>query len=61
MPTNVLYFHDIGSWSPNLLQLTIYLDTTPVVRILGVRIFQHTLTEIQGVLDGVMHGPRQAR
>jgi hypothetical protein len=35
MLTNVLYFHDAGPWSPTLPQLTVYLDTPVVLRMLG--------------------------
>ena len=84
MLANVLYFSGVGSWTPSFPHLVVYLDTTPVIRMLGLapdalskaaqemlalikefgitpRIFEHTATEIQGVLDGVKHGLRRVR
>jgi hypothetical protein len=81
---NVLYFQDLGSWKPTMPHLIVYLDTTIVIRLLGLapdpaveaaeelrqllksfgvgmRVFQHTVVEIQGVLEGVAAGLRQAR
>lgn len=81
---NVLYFQDLGSWRPKMPHLVAYLDTTIVIRLLGLapdpvvaaadelrqllksfgvgmRVFQHTVVEIQGVLEGVANGLRHAR
>ena len=81
---NVLYFQDLGSWSPKMRDLIVYLDTTIVIRLLGLapdaqgeaadelrqllrnfgigmRVFDHTVVEIQGVLEGVAAGLREAR
>ena len=83
MLTNVLYFHDVGSWSPTMPQLTVYLDTPVVIRMIGwapeplvaaaaemllllkefkvsTRVFQHTVVEIQGIIEGARMALRHA-
>jgi hypothetical protein len=36
MLTNVIYFRDLGSWTPSVGRLTIFLDTALVMRLLGL-------------------------
>ncbi len=36
MLTNVIYFRDLGSWTPKMERLTVYLDTTIAVRAIGL-------------------------
>lgn len=82
--TSVLYFKDLGTWSPHFQNLVAYLDTPIALRLLGlapdelrggaeellemlneakipVRVFDHTITEMMGVLDGVRSNLERAR
>ncbi|MGH2974685.1 MAG: hypothetical protein ACRDLL_07450 [Solirubrobacterales bacterium] len=84
MLTNVIYFQDLGSWSPTLDKLVVFLDTPFVLRVLGIqpdevttaalelmhmlaefkvpiRIFDHTVEEVLGVLEAVKHSLTRAR
>lgn len=83
MLANVIYFRDLGNWTPTLDRLVVYLDTTVAIRALGlasrelvdaaqemvemlvasrrpVRLFDHTLDEVIGVLDAVERGLQMA-
>jgi hypothetical protein len=84
MLTNVLYFKDLGTWTPQIEKLTVFLDTPIALRLLGlapdelsagahqlmellktfdvpVRVFDHTVTEMIGVLEGVKNNLERAR
>jgi hypothetical protein len=84
MLTNVLYFNDLGSWTPKIDNLVVFLDTPIALRLLGlapeelttgarqlmelleafevpVRVFDHTLIEMVGVLEGVKANLERAR
>jgi hypothetical protein len=84
MLTSVLYFKDLGSWTPTLENLIVFLDTPIALRLLGlapeelrlgaeelmemlverkvpVRVFEHTVSEMLGVLEGVRSNLERAR
>lgn len=84
MLANVIYYSDLGTWTPRLDRLVVYLDTTVAIRALGlapaesaaaakemvamlramgrpIRVFDHTVDEMLGVLESVMRGLRAAR
>jgi hypothetical protein len=75
MLSNVLYFDNLGEFSPSMNNIAVYVDTPIVLRLLGVstpqqidasqellkmlktalipvKIFAHTLNEVEGVLEG---------
>jgi hypothetical protein len=84
MLANVIYFQDLGTWTPQVDRLVAYLDTPFVLRLLEVepeevaaaaleltelladfeiplRLFEHTVEEVIGVLEAVKHSLTRAR
>jgi hypothetical protein len=84
MLTSVLYFKDLGTWTPTIEHLIVFLDTPIALRLLGlapeelrlgaeelmgmlderkvpVRVFEHTVSEMLGVLEGVRANLERAR
>jgi hypothetical protein len=77
MLANAVYYPDVGHVSNKLKGLRVYLDTTPILRALGLAsrqvsgateemlsllrdefkvrmfVFSHTVSEIEGILDGI--------
>lgn len=84
MLSNVLYFDNLGEFSPSMNKIAVYIDTPIVLRLLGVstpqqidasqellkmlktalipvRIFAHTVNEVEGVLESTAGNLRKSR